>query len=243
MDFAVPLTSRTVSRRLTLGLSAGAMAISLALAAPASAVIVQPAAVLAQAKAAIIGQSSVHVVFAAHSGSNSVTEKILADVGTTTGAETVFEGSADLAIRVTTAFAYVSGNAAGFTTLFGLSAADAKQVGKRWESWKAGTKQYANLASDVTMSSVTGLLPKAKGVTLSTRPTTYVLKWTTAATKSIPKLQNSLTVSTGTKLPLKAVSTSPDGTSVTTTLSHWGAALTVKTPPVNATVDSSRIKG
>jgi hypothetical protein len=241
MDFAVHMTNWAVSRRLMLGVSA--VAISLVLAAPASAGVVKPAAVLAQAKAAIAGQSSVHVLFAAHSGTSSVTEKIVANVGTQTGAETVFEGTADLAIRVTPAFAYVSGNSAGFTTLFGLSSADAKQVGKRWESWKAGTKQYANLASDVTMSSVSALLPKAKGITLTARSKTYVLKWTTAATKSIPKLTDALTISTETNLPTSEKSTSPTGTSVTTTLSHWGADFAVKTPPVQSTIDSSQIKG
>jgi hypothetical protein len=240
MDFAVPLTSRA-ARRLIFGLSS--VVLPLVLATPASATGVAPSPVLAQAKAAIAGQDSVHVVFAAHAGSSSVTEKILADVGTKTGAETVFEGAADLAVRVTPAFAYVSGNSAGFTTLFGLSAADAKQVGKRWVSWRAGTKQYASLASDVTMSSVTGLLPKVTGTTVSKDSVSYVLKSTTAATKSVPKLTNSLTISIESNLPSKAESTSPSGTNVTTTLSHWGVPFTVKTPPPKSTIDSSQIKG
>lgn len=239
MDLAVHMTSCAVSRRLTFGLAA--VAISLALAAPASAGVVQPATILAKAKAAIAAQSSVRVVFTAHSGASSVTEKIVADVGGKTGTETVFEGSAELAVRVTSAFAYVEGNQAGFTTLFGLSAADATKVGKRWESWKAGTKQYANLASDVKMSSVTSLLPKAKGTTASTNAKSYVLKWTTAATSSIPKLTDSLTVSAETNLPTTASSSSPSGTSVSTTLSHWGENVSVKTPPAKSTVSSSRI--
>jgi hypothetical protein len=233
------MTRDAVSRLFIFGVST--VAISLALAAPASAGTVKPASVLAQAKTAIAGQSSVHVVFAAHSGTSSVTEKIVADVGTQTGTETVVEGSADLAIRVTTAFAYVSGNRTGFTTLFGLSSADAKKVGKRWESWKAGTKQYVNLASDVTMSSVTGLLPKAAGTTLSTGAGTYVLKWTAAATSSIPKLKASLTISTQSNLPLKALSKAASGTSVSTTLSNWGEDFSVSAPPAQSIVDSSRI--
>src|SRR6202021_406789 len=99
------MTSCALRRRLMLGVSA--VAISLALAAPAAdAAVVQPGTVLKQAEAAIAAQGSVHVVFAAHSGTASVTEKIIADVGTKTGTETVFEGSADLAIRGTSAFAY-----------------------------------------------------------------------------------------------------------------------------------------
>jgi hypothetical protein len=241
MDVVVPLTSRAVRRSLLLGLSS--VVLPLALSTPASASVVDPSPVLAHTRAAIAGQDSVHVVFAAHAGSSSVTEKILADVGTKTGAETVLEGAADLAVRVTTDFAYVSGNSAGFTTLFGLSAADAKLVGKRWVSWRAGTKQYANLASDVTMSSVISLLPKAKGTTASKESVSYLLKSTTAATKSVPKLTNSLTISAESNLPSKAESTSPTGTNVTTTLSHWGAPFTVKTPPPQSIIDFSKIKG
>jgi poly-gamma-glutamate capsule biosynthesis protein CapA/YwtB (metallophosphatase superfamily) len=233
--------TRHSSRRFIFGIATAA--ISLTLAAPASAGAVKPESVLARAKMAIAAQRGVHVVFAAHSGTSSVTEKIIADVGTTTGTETVFEGSAELAIRVTGAFAYVSGDRAGFTTLFGLSSADAKKVGKRWESWKAGTKQYANLASDVTMSSVTGLLPKAAGTRLSTGAETYVLKWRTAATKSIPKLTVSLTISAESNLPLKALSTSPTGTSASTALSHWGEDFSIKPPPATSIVGSSQITG
>ncbi|HEY3842194.1 MAG TPA: hypothetical protein VGL48_02995 [Acidimicrobiales bacterium] len=200
---------------------------------------------LAAAKAAIAKQTSVHVVFTAHAGgSSSTTEKIVADVGTTSGVETIVEGTANLEIRATPDFAYMSGNSAGLTTVFGLSSADAKKLGRHWESWKAGTKQYANLRSDLKMSSVKALLPEAKGTKLSSGPGTYVLRWTTAATSSIPKLANTLTLSAkGTNLPISKTETDSGGTKVTTTLSRWGEQVAVSPPPARSTISSSKLGG
>jgi hypothetical protein len=142
--------------------------------------------VIRSAELAIAKQASVHVVFVAHAGSPSKTETIVADVGRASGTETATEGKAALVVKLSSTHAYVSGNSSGLTTIFGMSSADAKKVGKDWESWKAGTSQYANLKSDLTMSSVSALLPKAKGTRLTTvvskGSTFYVLKWTIAAT-------------------------------------------------------------
>src|SRR5271155_2112006 len=85
-------------------------AVSPTLSAATYAADVSSASVLTAARTAIAAQTGVHVVFTAHSGSTGLTEKITADVGTTAGTETIFEGSADVAIRVTPTFAYVSGN-------------------------------------------------------------------------------------------------------------------------------------
>ena len=130
--------------------------------------VVTTSSVIRTAKLAIARQASAHVVFVAHAGSPSKTETIVADVGRASGTETVTEGTAALAIRLSPSYAYVSGNSSGLTTIFGMSSADAKKVGKDWESWKAGTSQYANFKSDLTMSSVSALLPKAKGTRLTT---------------------------------------------------------------------------
>jgi hypothetical protein len=213
----------------------------------ASAAAITTSSVLQSATRAIAQQAGAHVAFVAHSSSSSTTEKIIADVGATSGSETLSEGKAQLAIRVTPADAYVRGSSSGLTTLFGLTASQAKKLGTKWESWKAGTKQYSNLKGDLTMSSVSSLLPKPKGTTLSTEVAggakVYVLTWTVPATKSIPALSDTLTISAvGPFLPTEETETA-DGVRVTTQLSKWGEHVTVLAPPVASTVASSTITG
>jgi hypothetical protein len=210
--------------------------------------VVTPSSVISAAELAIAKQASVHVVFVAHAGSPAKTETIVADVGRASGTETATEGKASLVITVSTTHVYVSGNASGLTTIFGMSSAEAKKVGKKWESWRAGTSQYANLKSDVTMSSVRALLPKAKGTTVAAvvaaGSTFSVLKWKIAATSSIPGVTNTLTVSSGaTTLPVKEVARVSNGSQATTTLSEWGEPLVVGIPPSAATIPSSKITG
>ena len=137
------LPDRMIVRGFSL--SAAIAAISITLAVTAYAADEGAGAVLASARVDIAAQTGVHVVFMAHSGSTGITERIVADVGASAGSETVFEGSAHLALRATPSFAYVSGNSSGLTTLFGMGSADAKTLGSKWESWKAGTGQYVNL--------------------------------------------------------------------------------------------------
>jgi len=185
-------------------------------------------------------------VFVAHSP--SVTEKIVADVGVTSGSETLSEGGANVSIRLTPAFAYVRGSSSGLTTLFGMPAAQAKKLGRRWESWKPRTSQYSNLKTDLTMSSIRSLLPRTKGTRLSTAfadgAKLYVLKWTTAATSSVPKLSNTLTFpSQGATLPIEETETSATGVKINALLSRWGENVAVIAPPPAATVASLQITG
>ena len=210
--------------------------------------VMTPSSVIGTAKLAIAQQASAHVVFVAHAGSPSKTETIVADVGRASGTETVTEGTADLAIRLSPSYAYISGNSSGLTTIFGMSSADAKKVGKDWESWKAGTSQYANLKSDLTMSSVSALLPKAKGTRLTSvvsgGTASYVLKWSISATSSTPEVANTLTVSTGAvTLPVKETALISNGAKATTTISRWGEQFVVGVPSIAATIASSKITG
>jgi hypothetical protein len=223
-------------------------ALSTILSAPSSAAVFTAKSLLQTATKAIDQQASAHVVFVAHSGTSSTTERIVADVGVLSGSETVSEGKADLAIRLTPTYAYVSGNSSGLTTLFGLPAAQEKKLGSKWVSWKSGTKEYSTLKADLTMSSVLSLLPKAKGTKLSTDETAgaeaYLLKWRTPATKSLPKLSNTLTISaTGSALPIEETETSATGVKVKTQLSGWDESFTVGAPPAASTVASSKLTG
>jgi hypothetical protein len=202
--------------------------------------------VLTSTNAAIAQQTGVHVVFRANRASAGTTEKIVADVGVTSGQETVSEGPSHLAVRVTPGFAYVRGDTSGLTTIFGLTSAAAKKVGSDWVSWKAGTSQYANLKADVTFAAVTALLPRAKGTRLSTGLTNganvYVLKWTVAASSSTPTLSNTLTVSaSGHSLPVEQISTASGGTKATTLLSGWGELVPANVPPAASTIASPQI--
>jgi hypothetical protein len=231
-----------------LALGVMAPALSTALSATASAEVTTAGSLLQTTTNAIAQQRSAHVVFVAHSDSPSTTEKIVADVGVTTGSETLSEGKADLSIRLTATYGYVRGSRTGLTTLFGLPDAQAKVLGTRWEAWKSGTRQYANLKGDLTMSSIGSLLPKPKGTNLSTKDphgaNVYLLTWTTAATKSTPKLSNRLTISAaGTSLPIEETRTTTTGVKVKTQLSRWGEDVTVLAPPAARIVVSSKITG
>ena len=226
-----------------LVLAMTALVISINFGATAYAGVVTTGSVLKTAKAAIAQQSGVQV-----SIRTSTTDQIIADVGTTSGAETIIEGKADLAVRVTPTEGYISGNFSGLTKIFGLSSAEAKRVGADWMSWKAGTSEYSGLKSGLTISGITALLPKTKGTKLSTDSTNgtelYVLKWSTTATSSKPKLSITLTISaTGPALPVEQTETTSGGTEETTTLSMWGEPVLVGAPPVGSTIASSRIKG
>jgi hypothetical protein len=216
--------------------------------ASASAGVVTASSVIRTTKLAIARQASVHVLFVAHSGSPVKTETITADVGRASGTESVVEGEANLAIRLSSTTAYVSGNVSGLTKIFGMSTTDAKRLGKDWESWKAGTDQYADLRTDLTMSSVTALLPKAAGTKLTTRVAGgsrfYVLKWTIAATTSLPQVSNTLMIPRGgSSLPASETARVSTGAVATTTLSKWGERVDEVNPPAAETVASARLSG
>lgn len=237
---------RVGRRSFLIVLGTTVVVISPALGATPSGADVSSGSVLEAAQAAIAEQTGVHVVFTAHSGSTGISEKIIADVGVAGGTETIREGAANLAVRVTPTFAYVSGNSSGLTKLFGMSSADAKELGTKWEAWKVGTSQYASLKSDLTMKSVSALLPKAKGTRVSSGirqgEALHVLTWTTPATASVPKLSNTLAISANAPtLPYSKSATAPGGTKITTTLSTWGENVVVHVPPSDKTVLSNDI--
>jgi hypothetical protein len=212
-------------------------------ATPASAGTVTVASVLKASKAAIAQQTSAHVAFNAKSGTSSAKEEISGDVGTSTGMETVTYGKAVLEVRVTSKDGYISGTATGLTSLFGMTAAEAKKLGTRWEFWKSGTTQYKELKKDIGEDSLQTLAPSAKGTTLTTAGSDYALNWTSAATSSTPALTNTLTISMRTKLPIEETSTDTAGERVTTRISKWGESVDVHAPPGRSTVAASTISG
>jgi hypothetical protein len=170
---------------------------------------------------------------------------VTVDFGTKSGKETFSEGKANLTLKVTPTYGYISGNSTGLTTIFGLTAAQEKKVGKDWISVKSGTSEYAEFKSSLTISSRAGVLPATKGTTLSTTLTDgvhlYVLKWTTAATSSTPKLSNTMTISAvGATLPVEEITTASSG-SDTTKFSNWAEPVAVSAPPVASTISYSKV--
>jgi hypothetical protein len=162
--------------------------------------------------------------------------------------ETIALGAATATIKVTPSYAYISGSSSGLTTIFGLSAAQAKKVGKHWVSFKAGTSQYSDFKSGVTMSSVDSVLPEAKGTKTSMADVkgtkVHVLTWTVAATSSTPKTSNTLTISAvGAALPIKGTASDAAGDHETLLLSNWGEHVSVSAPPAASTISYSQLTG
>lgn len=202
--------------------------------------------VLAATKSAIVKQTGVHLVVTSASSSTLVGEDLQADLGKTSGVESISEGGGKVLLKVVPAYAYLSGNPTGLTKIFGMTAAQAKVVGTHWVAVKAGTSQYKDLASSLTISSVTSVLPVAKGTRLlaPTTPATgfYTLKWATAATSSTPALTNTLTISAvGAPLPLKETTTAKGGAKQVVALTKWGEHVLVSAPPASSTIPLSKI--
>ena len=231
-----------------LAFATGALVMSTALEVPASAATVTTSSVLAAAKAAITEQSGVHVTITFTASSSSSPREAIADLGKQSGVDVLSLGKATVTFKLTPAYVYVSGNSSGLTTIFGLNSAQAKKLGKDWISVNAGSSEYSSLKSSLTISSVTGVLPAAKGTKLSTEihngAKLDVLKWTIAATSSGPKASYTLTVpAKGPTLPIEEIGTASNGGKETSLFSRWGERVVVKAPPASSTITSSKITG
>lgn len=235
---------RTRSGPFVAVLAAAAIS-ALAIPGAAFASASNPSSVLTAAKSAIAKQTGVHLVVASSSSSNKDT--VIGDLGVNIGEETITTGSATATIKVTSAYSYLSGNSAGLTSIIGLSAAQAKKLGQKWMSVKAGTSQYSTLKSGSTIAAVTAVLPPAKGTSVSTSSSNgtnlFILKWTTAATSSTPKLVNTVSISAkGAALPVEETASSTSG-SGTTKFSNWGEHVTVAAPPTSSTISYTSVVG
>jgi hypothetical protein len=213
--------------------------------APASAGNVTTTSILAAANAAMAKQTGVHLVIEEKAGKTTTLE--VADLAKEIGVESVSSGSEKATVKVAVTYGYMGGNSTGLTSLMGLTAAQAKKLGTKWMSLKAGTSPYSSLKSSATIPALTSLLPAVKGTASSTEQSggvqVYVLKWTTTATSSAPKLSNVLTVSEGaTILPITEV-TSDSSASETTTFSKWGESVVVNPPAASQTVPYATITG
>ena len=220
-----------------------AMVVAAPIAAQASVKNPSASSVIKTTKATIVNESGVHILVTSKTSSSST--KIVADIGATSGVETITEGSNEATIRVTPTYAYLSGNAGGLVTLMGLSAKEQKKVGSDVISMKAGTTPYKSLKSSITIPVLANLLPTVNGTTYSTRSIDgqqyYELSWTTKATSSTSKSKSVLTISEGAVvLPVREVSTSSSGTG-TTNFSKWGERISVSVLPTSQIIPYSKV--
>jgi hypothetical protein len=209
------------------------------------------ASLITAAQDSILAQKSVHVVITGRkagnqAGNTALAEQIVADIGTTTGVESIRSGQAAASIRVTSTDAYFSGNPTGLTTFIGLSSAAASKAASRWVDIKAGTNEYQDLATEDTISALpASILPTAANtVQLSTATMAgrkvYVLDWKTTASGSSTKISERLILAATTQALPISETTIAGGDSETVTLEHWGEQFTVPVPA--SAIPYSRVK-
>jgi hypothetical protein len=193
------------------------------------------ASVVSAASDSILAQKSVRVTITGQKP-GSAAERIVADIGTATGTESISSGPAVATIRVTRAAAYFTGSPAGLSTFIGLSAAAAANAGSRWVAIQAGTNEYADLAAEDTIAALpasilpsTSNAPRLRTATLSGRKV-YVLDWSAKASGSATTISERLVLAATTQaLPLSETTTA-NGNSQTVTLDHWGEQFAVPVP-------------
>jgi hypothetical protein len=227
----------------SLTLTIVAFMVAAPIAAGASTKELTASSVISTTKATMAKESGVHVVVT--SKSSSASTEVIADVGATSGVETITEGSDSVTIEVTPTYAYLNGNAGGLISLMGLSAKQQKTVGTDAISMKAGTTPYKSLESSVTIPVLANLLPAVQGTTYSTAAIDgqpyYELSWSTKATSTTSKSKSVLTLSEGTAvLPIREVSTSSSRIG-TTTFSKWGEHVSVSAPSTSRIIPYSKV--
>ena len=190
------------------------------------------ASVLKAANAALLSEDSVHVSVSTLSG--KVASSVIADIGKSSGRESYRSGDESFTISVTPTYAYLSGSKEGLIKLMDLTVDEQKKVGTEAIAMKKWSTPYTTFDSNLTSSTFSNLLPKAKGTTLLTKRDAatggYQLSWKETATSSAPASTTVITISAGKKaLPIKESVTTAEGTSKTT-FTQWGESVDVKAP-------------
>jgi hypothetical protein len=194
----------------------------------------------------MLTQKGVHVVItdqaaspagtAAGPTTSAAAQRIVADIGTVTGTETITDGTTNAAIRITSKAAYFTGDPTGLTAYLGLSKASADKVASRWVAIKSGTTEYQALAAENTIASVpSSLLPSAADAVQVRTATmdgqkTYVLDWKAAASGSDPAYTAQLILTVTPQILPVSETIATSGASKTVTFSRWGSPFTVTAP-------------
>lgn len=201
--------------------------------------------VLTAAKASMLGKSTVHVVVLSKDGSTK--SRLVVDIGTKSGMETINSGAKSVTIVVTPTFAYLSGSPLGLTQIMGLTSVQQKKIATHAVSMKAGTTPYTNLKGNLTTTVFASLLPSSKGTVLTTTGKNgslkYVLTRTSQATQRSLKTTSVMTLTSGHEtLPLTETITSSRGHG-DTTFSNWGERVNVVVPKESNVVNYKSVFG
>jgi len=217
-----------------------------ALGATASAGVESAGSVLKTAKAAIAAEAGVHVTFVARSSSTSKTEAIRADVGPTSGVETISVGQARLAVRVTPPMVCQR-------EFLGADDALRAELGRRQEGrcrlGVVADRLQSVLGPQGGCHHGIGACPASEDPRHDAvdrgRRRRHPLRLEmddprnqlrTQAVEPAHRLG-------GGTLPAEATSIASGGTKATTTLSGWGEQILVNAPPIASTIASSAIAG
>lgn len=196
--------------RAAAGGLAVALFASLAGAVPAGAAT-RPAALVAASKVAAAKQSSVHYAAASSLGTQSIT--IVADVGHSSGTETIRlhrTGQTGLvSARYDGKAAYFKGNANGLTGYLGMPSSLASTYAGKWIAFRPSDKSYSAIAQSLTISaaiaqiSINPPLTSSAGPKVGNASTVVVHGTTTSLSSSGSKGPATLSIrSNATPLPV-----------------------------------------
>lgn len=177
-----------------------------------------------------------HVVITGGTAGAAAAERIVADIGTATGTESIASGTATATIRVGRRVAYFTGSPAGLTTFIGLPAVAARKAGGRWVALRSGTREYQDLAAEDTIAALpasllpgSGDVPRLRTATMSGAKV-YVLSWQATPSGSAGKISERLILAaTSQPLPISET-TSAGADRQTVTLRRWGEPVRVPRP-------------
>ena len=188
-------------------------------------------------------QSSVHLTITSTDKSTKQSETVTEDAGKTNGLETIDFGSAIVTVRLTSAAAYVSGNATGLEKIVGLSTKGAKSVSDKWIVVLKGSTQFTNIVDGRTIGPLTkALLPtSSKSVDVKSDKLNghdvFAMNWT--QTTSSAKVDLALDIaSSGATLPIELTATQGSFVSVTQ-FADWDEHISVPVP--KSTIAYSKI--
>ena len=233
---------RPYSRVLILVALGGAALVTPTIASASSAPTA--ATLISATKAQLLKEKSVHISVVSVSPKNKSTVSV--DLGLTKGQEFLVSGAMKVGVVVTPKAAYLSGNAAGLTTVMGLTSAQQGKVGKKWVIMASGTTPYTNLVKNLTTVALGQMLPVAKGTKLTTSSDSakdFRLTWTSSSSATATKSSSVMLISSGQKrLPISQTISTTTGRGVTK-YSNWNKDFTVKVPKSSATVTFKSVFG
>lgn len=121
---------------------------------------VTASSLVAAARRAILARDTVHIVSVSRDASTRrVAGRSTIDAGRRASEQHFVAGAAWIRIRLTSGYAYLSGNKDGLTTMFAMPADDEGRVGTKWVAIRRGEPIYTGFATAVITSLPAQILP------------------------------------------------------------------------------------